>query len=165
MADEPDAEPLDSVEDEGGPIKSFLDHLEDLRWVLIKIVAFAGVAMVVCLLGGNYLVKVLEWPLARAPMGHFGKTQVVKLAFGTNQLTSFQVGTNDPLSALLGTNEYVRLQMVPLTLGTNQVFGFRVEPEISSDQKYRPRRFLKVCTSGSLAFIPPNARPRSGSGA
>ena len=47
MADEPVAENLDEQpeEEEGGPVKSFLEHLEDLRWVLIKSCAAAGVAM------------------------------------------------------------------------------------------------------------------------
>ena len=38
MAVEPEAErlDLDPEEEEGGPVKSFLEHLEDLRWVLIK---------------------------------------------------------------------------------------------------------------------------------
>ena len=53
MADEPAAENLDEQpeEEEGGPVKSFLEHLEDLRWVLIKSGVAAGVAMLGCLLG------------------------------------------------------------------------------------------------------------------
>ena len=71
MADEPVAEHLDEQpEEEGGPVKSFLEHLEDLRWVLIKSGVAAGVAMLACLLGGNYVVRVLEWPLTRAPVRH-----------------------------------------------------------------------------------------------
>src|SRR5260370_257825 len=49
MADEPEAERLELLEEEeGGPVKSFLEHLEDLRWVLIKSVAAAGVAIATC---------------------------------------------------------------------------------------------------------------------
>ena len=37
MATEPEEEhPHFGEEDEGGPVKSFLDHLEDFRWALIK---------------------------------------------------------------------------------------------------------------------------------
>ena len=89
MADEPVAEHLDEQpeEEEGGPVKSFLEHLEDLRWVLIKSGVAAGVAMLACLLGGNYVVRVLEWPLTRAPVRHSAKTQTVRVLFGTNQLS------------------------------------------------------------------------------
>jgi len=76
MGVEPAPDPLDEqVEEEGGPIKSFLEHLEDLRWVLIKSGAAAGVAMLVCLLAGNYVVRILEWPLSRAPIKQAKYTQ------------------------------------------------------------------------------------------
>src|SRR5271169_1957233 len=104
MADEPAAERLDEEEeDEGGPIKSFLEHLEDLRWVLIKSVAAAGVAMVACFFAGNYVFKVLKWPLMRAPISRPSGGQEIRLMLGTNQLGgSLHVGTNDVLTALAG---------------------------------------------------------------
>ena len=43
MADEHDVERPE--DEEGGPVKSFLEHLEDLRWVLIKSVVSLSVAM------------------------------------------------------------------------------------------------------------------------
>jgi len=61
MADELGGEPLDVIEEEeGGPIKSFLEHLEDLRWVLIKSLITIGVAMIICFFGGNYVFKILK---------------------------------------------------------------------------------------------------------
>ena len=64
MAEEPEAERLDAqTEEEGGPVKSFLEHLEDLRWVLIKSVAALGVAVLLCLIAGNYVVLILKHPL------------------------------------------------------------------------------------------------------
>jgi len=126
MAYEPEAEQLD--EDEGGPVKSFLEHLEDLRWVLIKSGVAAGVAMLVCLLGGNYAVRVLEWPLARAHPLHLSKTQTVIISFGTNQLASFRVGTNDAFSTVIGTNSLLHLEIVPISVGTNQLLGLSVPP-------------------------------------
>jgi sec-independent protein translocase protein TatC len=50
-------------EEEGGPIKTFLEHLEDLRWVLIRIVAALLVGMVACLAGAPAIVEFLRWPL------------------------------------------------------------------------------------------------------
>src|SRR5512135_2676081 len=113
MAEEPVADHLEEQEDEeGGPVKSFLEHLEDLRWVLIKSGAAAGVAMLACLLGGNYVVRVLEWPLTKAPAPHSTKAQTVKVLIGTNQLSVLQVTANDQLGWLLGTNRSVRLELV-----------------------------------------------------
>ena len=53
-------------EEYGGPVKSFLEHMEDLRWTLIRCVASVFVAMVICLAGAPYLVETLAWPLTKA---------------------------------------------------------------------------------------------------
>src|SRR5262245_66333421 len=106
MVEEPGTELLDvqeEHEEEGGPVKSFLEHLEDLRWVLIKSLAAAGVAMLACFFAGNYLVKILEWPLKQAPIDKPGKEQRVRVMFGTNQLAVYRLGTNDSqVTGLLG---------------------------------------------------------------
>ena len=63
MVDEPEAERLDEhVEEEGGPVKSFLEHLEDLRWVLIKSLAALSVAMLICLwhVVSDYLARLVH---------------------------------------------------------------------------------------------------------
>src|SRR5438874_8466499 len=138
MADEPEAERLElqEEEEEGGPVKSFLEHLEDLRWVLIKSLAAAGVAMLACFFGGNYVFKVLKWPLERSPIGKSGRAQVLRFMLGTNVLQVYHVlGTNDVWSALAGTNRFVRLEIVPFPGSTNQspdsqtMLGLKVQPE------------------------------------
>lgn len=128
MADEPEAERLE-VEEEGGPVKSFLEHLEDLRWVLIKSGAAVGVAMLFCLLAGHYVVQILEWPMSRAPVRRDRKHQFVKLAFGTNVLGKIAISTNDPFAALIGSNRATRLQIVPVRVGTNQLLGLSVRKD------------------------------------
>jgi sec-independent protein translocase protein TatC len=133
MADEPEAERLELQEEdeEGGPVKSFLEHLEDLRWVLIKSLSAAGVAMIVCFFAGNYVFKVLKWPLLRAPFAT-ESGQVVRVLLGTNQLGVFHVSatdTNDALVPLVGTNRYVRLDISPITVGANTLLGVKVVPE------------------------------------
>src|SRR6266566_2342915 len=139
MADEPGAGALDvQEEEEGGPVKSFLEHLEDLRWVLIKSLATAGVAMIICFFGGNYVFKVLKWPLLRAPIDKGGKGQVVRVLLGTNQLGVFPVGTNEALTALAGTNRFVRLEIVPVTIGTNRLLGVNVESESQAPPQDSP---------------------------
>ena len=139
MADEPEAEPLElPEEEEGGPVKSFLEHLEDLRWVLIKSIAAAGVAMITCFFAGNYVFKVIEWPLKRAPLYTGREAQVLRVVLGTNQLGVFHVSTNDVLAPLAGTNRYVRLEIAPVTVGTNLVLGVNVQPESQAPAQASP---------------------------
>src|SRR3954463_1136981 len=57
---------LTDPEEEGGPVKSFLEHLEDLRWVLIKIIASVLIAMTVCMVAANAISEVLQVPLKRS---------------------------------------------------------------------------------------------------
>jgi sec-independent protein translocase protein TatC len=69
MADEPlEALPAPE-EEEGGPVKTFLEHLEDLRWVLIRCVVALMLGMVSCLVGAKYIVEVLTWPLINSGQG------------------------------------------------------------------------------------------------
>lgn len=56
-------EPAEIEEEEGGPVKTFLEHLEDLRWVLIKTISALLVGMVTCLAAAPQLVEFLQWPL------------------------------------------------------------------------------------------------------
>src|ERR1043166_4901199 len=103
MVEEPEAQSLDvPEEEEGGPVKSFLEHLEDLRWVLIKSLTAGGVAMLACLLAGNYVIRILEWPLHRVPAKHTANVQTVRVTFGTNQLGRFPLSTSEPWAAALG---------------------------------------------------------------
>ena len=151
MADEPVAEPLaDQENSEGGPVKSFLEHLEDLRWVLMKSLVAAGLAMLICLLAGNYVVRILEWPLSRArfktPPG-----QTVRVLFGTNELGVFHFGTNDPLSGLFGTNDFVKLSLSPITLGANRVLGLVPEAESNGPPARRlPIQIVNLSPAGSF---------------
>jgi hypothetical protein len=136
MADEPVAEHLDEQEEEeGGPVKSFLEHLEDLRWVLIKSGVAAGVAMLGCLLGGNYVIRVLEWPLRQAPVRHSSKLQMVRVYFGTNRLSELHITTNDPLASVVGTNPMVRLDLTPVLRGTNQVLEWNAQADLEAAQE------------------------------
>src|SRR6266704_1947628 len=99
MADEPGAERLDEQEEEeGGPVKSFLEHLEDLRWVLIKIASAVGVAMLLCLIAGNYVVGVVERP-SKKPRSAFPAVSRSSLfsSAATSWGRSRSTPTNNPL--------------------------------------------------------------------
>jgi sec-independent protein translocase protein TatC len=79
MADEPLELLPDNGEEEGGPVKTFLEHLEDLRWVLIKCLSALLLAMAACMAAAPQITRFLTYPLARAgidvkpnPMGPLG---------------------------------------------------------------------------------------------
>jgi sec-independent protein translocase protein TatC len=126
MAGDYDTEPSDEAE--GGPVKSFLEHLEDFRWVLIKSLVALALAMLVCLFGANEVVAILKWPLAHAPLRRVDHNQVAVVSFGTNHLGNFEISPGQQKFLNLGTNRFVAVQIMPLTLGTNQVLGWRVDP-------------------------------------
>jgi sec-independent protein translocase protein TatC len=122
-------------EAEGGPVKTFLEHLEDLRWVLIKSLTALGVAMLLCLLAGNYVVQIIKWPLTRAGVNWPGTNQIVAVSFGTNHLGAFQLTAEQQKSLNLGTNRFVSVQIEPLVIGTNQVLGWHAnsDPDAVAD--------------------------------
>ena len=116
---------------EGGAVKSFLEHLEDLRWVLIKSCAALCSCMMLCLFGTRQLTAFLNWPLERAAQRHVAlvpedTNQMVTFKFDGIVLQTVQVKTNRLGPIELGTNQYVTLQMEPFAVGTNTVVGVRV---------------------------------------
>lgn len=114
---------------EGGPVKTFLEHLEDFRWVLVKSVVALALGMLVCLMGANYVVQIIKWPLAHAPVGWPGTNQIVSVNFGTNHLANFNLTPAQEKKLNLGTNRFVAVEIEPLTLGTNQVLGWHVSDD------------------------------------
>ncbi|MGN6552671.1 MAG: twin-arginine translocase subunit TatC [Verrucomicrobiota bacterium] len=129
MAEEPEAEPRDETEAEGGPVKSFLEHLEDLRWVLLKSAATLAVAMLICLVSGNYVVRVIKWPLTQAKVQFAGTNQVATVLLGTNQLGVYHLSPEQEQAFHLGTNRFIAVQIEPITIGTNQVLSWHVNPD------------------------------------
>jgi sec-independent protein translocase protein TatC len=124
MADSTSEPPDD---DGGGPVKSFLEHLEDFRWVLVKVSVSLGLAMLICLVGANHVMAILKWPMARATIAVPGTNQIVNVSFGTNHLGHFSLSPDQEKSLHLGTNRFVAVTVEPLTLGTNQVLGWHVD--------------------------------------
>lgn len=112
---------------EGGPVKSFLEHLEDLRWVLVKSVIAVVVAMLVCMVAGNKLVAFLTWPLEHARRATPSPAELPVL-LGTNILGNFS--TNAFAAATGHTNHIGSLQLVPVLVGSNLVLS--LHPETNS---------------------------------
>jgi sec-independent protein translocase protein TatC len=71
----------------GGPVKSFLEHLEDLRWTLIRCAISIALGVVACLTAGNFIISLLETPLVWAKRASTDIEPVVVISLGTNVLS------------------------------------------------------------------------------
>lgn len=154
MAD--DIEQPDSSEpgSEGGPVKSFLDHLEDLRWVLIKSVTTLAVAMLLCLIAGDYVVGILKWPLERAKVHYPGTNQVVTVTYGTNKLTTLRLTPEQEQALQLDTtNRFVALEVEPQILGTNRVLGWKLNPDPTLAESAQHLKIELINLSPAGGFI------------
>jgi sec-independent protein translocase protein TatC len=152
MADDFDAE-RPAGEQEGGPVKSFLEHLEDLRWVLIKSSAALGVAMLLCLIAGNVVVQILKWPLSQARIHYPGTNQIVTVRFGTNQLGVFPLAPEQERLLALGTNRFVAVRIEPAVIGTNPVLSWRADPDPAAAATAQQARIELINLSPAGGFI------------
>ena len=153
MADfshEPD---LEVEDDGGGPIKSFLEHLEDFRWLLVKCAVTLALAMLVCLFAANYVIGIIKWPLSRAHVSYPGTNQIVSVSFGTNHLGNFPLTPEQ--QQLLGTgmsNRFAVVTIEPVRLGTNQVLGWRVmdDPAAIADMQKMNIELVNLSPAGGF---------------
>jgi len=120
-------------DDEGGPVKSFLEHLEDLRWVLIKSLVALGIGFVICLVAGDWVFAALTYPLKHARVRYRQGTQVVTFMFGTNRLGLFQLPPSE--QGAFGSNHFVNLHLEPVQVGTNVLLALRQDSDGSEAQK------------------------------
>ncbi len=145
MAEEMEVLPPGQGEDPeegGGPVKSFLEHLEDLRWTLVKVVVSAVVGMMICLSGSNYITEFLFWPLNQAQQKRTTGEPQVALILGTNQLAKFSA-TNFPLAGIsTNADSYFRIQ--PVQVGTNQLLAVVPEPNPPKEATYGMRVSVQV---------------------
>ncbi len=126
MANEPE-EGYFPEDEEGGPVKSFLEHLEDLRWVLIKTSVTIAVAMLLCLISGNYVVNILKHPLEKAQVRYSSSDHIAVVMMGTNRLGTFHLDESQQKAYGLITNQFAIVYLEPVLNGTNVTFGFRID--------------------------------------
>ena len=112
-------------EEEGGPVKSFLEHLEDLRWVLIKGVVAVGVLMVVCLIAANYVLALVKWPLERADKYRKHADTELSIRIGTNVLTTYP-GTNFFHEIGFSNRTQLGFELVPKFIGSNYLLTVQI---------------------------------------
>ncbi len=147
MADDTELRPEDE-EVQGGAVKSFLEHLEDLRWTIVKCSAAIFVAMCVCLFGVHKVVAILKWPLNQAALIPSSSTnQVVTVQFGGVEVGSYELGTNQIGSVALGTNRNVTVSLEPVQNGDQQMLSVKVLPPGSGPVRKGP----------DLIFLDPSA--------
>jgi len=132
MADEleePRREPEEPEEHEegGGPVKSFLEHLEDLRWTLIKSIVAILVSMLICMVAGKYLVAVLVWPLDHSLFTPKNTNAFVVVHLGTNYWGKL---TNSIIFPNQGTNPVRSVSVVPVLRGTNIALELELDREL-----------------------------------
>lgn len=149
-AEDPRPDVFDA-EGEGGPIKSFLEHLEDLRWTMIKSAAGIAVGMLICLIAGNRVVELLKWPLHRAEKLRVNHLQMASVKSGTNQIASFPVIDNQIGGSNVGSNRHVVLQLVPIQLGTNSFFVFQLSTNAPGEEELgQPVKLLNFSPVGGF---------------
>jgi sec-independent protein translocase protein TatC len=134
----------ENEEVEGGAVKSFLEHLEDLRWMLIKSAAATILGMMVCLFAVPQLVSILTWPLKRAAHRHLvfmpeNTNTVLHLRLGSTSLQSIELGSNQIGSLNLGTNRQATVQLEPVEVGTNTFLAMRMVAADADEGSTGPR--------------------------
>jgi sec-independent protein translocase protein TatC len=134
MANPADERPPDA-EEEGGPVKSFLEHLEDLRWMLIKCACALAVSVIICLVAGQYLVAFMVWPLQNVSLIFHEETPEVPLLLGTNSIG--EVNWEELKLNVAETNRVTSIRLVPLLSGTNYVLA--LQPETQPRPKIREK--------------------------
>lgn len=167
----------ESEEEGGGPVKSFLEHLEDLRWTLVKSIVTVFVSMLICMMASNYLVAILKWPLSHTvvdlipkawvPSSWIPKPQERKNIFvhmGTNfigQVTASAIG----LTSNAGPNRVMSLDIAPMRIGTNLLLALQIDAEpytptsVPTIKAYGPMApvmiALKLALYGGIIFAAP----------
>ena len=149
MADPTDEPQAEDVEAGGGPVKSFLDHLEDLRWLLVKTAAALFVGMIICLYGTTQIVWALKLPLRNAALVKVNSQQKAVVRFGGNKVAIFEPPTNQYGPLYLGTNRFVEIQIEPVLVGTNVFLSARVEQN--------PPEETALSTATDLVYLDPAA--------
>ena len=149
MADPTEEPSPDEFEEGGGPVKTFLEHLEDLRWLLVKSGAALLVGLIVCLYGTAQIVWILKRPLQQAALIQTGHTQKALIRFGTNTLATIEPATNHIGPLDLGTNAITVIQVDPVQVGTNIFVGVSVNPDPSEE--------IKLASATELVYFDPAA--------
>lgn len=121
-------------EEEGGPVKSFLDHLEDLRWVLIKSLAALGIGMLICLIAGDHVVEILKRPLHQAKARYPGTNEVWTVSWGSNVMKVVKLSDEQQQKFGSGPQRFKSFKIDLLPNSTNG-FLLGLSPDPNTDPR------------------------------
>lgn len=124
-------------EENGGPVKPFLEHLEDLRWTLVKSVVAVLLAMLVCLVGSRYLTAILMWPLDTAAKMFPRPKNEVAIMFGTNVVARGNAN-NLGVTNVFGSNSPSVLHIILVQAGTNTILALQPSQDEKPPQNCMP---------------------------
>ncbi len=134
MGDSPNEPPPEDFEEGGGPVKGFLEHLEDLRWLLVKSGAALLVALILCLYAVPQIVSILKWPLDRAALERVNNEYRSVVRVGDQTVATISLTTNRLSGIDLGTNWCSVIQLEPVPNGTNGLLlAVRVDKNPDND--------------------------------
>lgn len=122
----PESKDVDEEEEGGGPVKTFLEHLEDLRWTILKCAIAIALGFIVCLSAGKQIIKVVSWPLKQAQKLRPDPNPRVVISIGTNYLT--RVPLRDFPFPGVDTNKDTYLRVNPVAIGDQMVLGLTIDP-------------------------------------
>ncbi|MCS1408919.1 MAG: Sec-independent protein translocase protein TatC [Verrucomicrobia subdivision 3 bacterium] len=137
-------------EEGGGPVKTFLEHLEDLRWTLIKCFSAVVISMVFCLVANPVLVRFLTWPLDQGDKARLAGSSDISIYMGDKYLGILpeSIVTN---SFSVGMNSAARVNLRLRPIGTNVVVVVELD---STEHKEQENRAVTLKNYGPIgAFM------------
>ena len=123
-----DVEVMPAEEEDGGPRKPFLEHLEDLRKALLRCVVVIFAALVLCLFLDDKLAAILEYPIRR--MHLLDKPQpTVTFVFGSQRLGPYEVTRDDFPGLPPGDSPHVVFKVGMTEIGEQLVPTLKIDPK------------------------------------
>jgi sec-independent protein translocase protein TatC len=116
-----------AADDEGGPRKSFWEHLSDLRTAVLRSGIAIAIALVICLFLTSRIVDILTYPLQR--MSRFQADHpTVTLVIGATQLGPFPVTREQFPGLPPGKNPHAVFHLSTVQIGDQQVAALKLDP-------------------------------------
>lgn len=140
----------DSDEAGGGPVKTFLEHLEDLRWTIVKCAIAIALGVITCLSAGKQIVSVIEWPLKQAKRMRTDPDARVVLILGTNFFAQSYL-RDFPVPGV-PTNQDVFLRLMPAVVSGQTFLNLVVDTNPPPAATDNMRLDVKVYSPGG-AFV------------